>query len=66
MNTSEKLRSLLDDNGIEWRETMSGNTSWFDADGNDVVVLRRAAGLVQVRIWLTPEQAVSLSAIEKG
>jgi len=45
------VRSLLERRGVPWRETMSGNTSWADCNGEDAVILHSDAGLVQLRAW---------------
>jgi len=57
-NEKERLRALLDERGVEWRETMSGGTAWLCNNGDEAVTLREDAGLQQLRAWVTPEQAV--------
>ena len=54
----EDLCRLLDERGVEWAETISGNVRWIDPNGDDVVVLKSSDGYLLVKAWMTPQQAI--------
>lgn len=56
---NDTVRTMLDHAGVPWRETISGNTAWDDAEGNDVAVTKEADGMLRVSAWFFPEQIVN-------
>ena len=68
-DATERLRSLLDERGVEWEEcrvpTLRSElaaTFWYDRDGNPCSAVEGADdvpdGMLSVQANLTPEQAI--------